>query len=91
MKFHTGHLSTMFNSMGNVQIGGKVPKGASRSRIERSFAGVMAGLNINRLRILDLAAERDAQITIRGDVQLVTGVLDRNDHLQRMQQVSFLK
>lgn len=76
--------------MGNIQVGGKVPKGVSRSRIERPFAGVIAGLSINRLRILDLAAERDTQITIRGDVQLVTGVLDRND-LQRMQQVRFSK
>jgi len=47
---------------------------------------VIAGLSVNKLRILDLAVERDPQITIRGDVQLVTGVLDRND-LQRMQQV----
>jgi leucine-rich repeat transmembrane neuronal protein 1/2 len=84
-----GHISTIFNSMGNIQVGGKVPKGVSRSRIERPFAGVITGLSINRLRILDLAAERDPQITIRGDVQLVTGVLDRND-LQRMQQVRFL-
>lgn len=76
--------------MGNVQVGGKVPKGPGRSRIERPFAGVIAGLSINRLRVLDLAAERDPQITMRGDVQLVTGVLDRNDLQTRMQQVRFL-
>jgi hypothetical protein len=76
--------------MGNVQVGGKVPKGSSRSRIERPFAGVIAGLSINRLRVLDVAAERDPQITIRGDVQLVTGVLDRSNDLQRMQQVRIL-
>lgn len=81
----------MFNSMGNVQVGGKVPKSSSRSRIERPFAGVITGLSINRLRVLDLAAERDPQITMRGDVQLVTGVLDRNDLQSRMQQVRFLK
>jgi hypothetical protein len=77
--------------MGLIQVGGKIPKTNSyaRSRIERPFSGVIAGLSINRLRVLDLAAERDPQITIRGDVQLVTGVLDRND-LQRMQQVRFL-
>lgn len=86
----SGHISTVFNSMGNVQVGGKVPKGSSRSRIERPFAGVIAGLSINRLRVLDLAAERDPQITIRGDVQLVTGVLDRSNDLQRMQQVRIL-
>ena len=73
--------------MGNVQIGGKVPKGSSRSRIERPFAGVIAGLSINKLRVLDLSSERDPLITIRGDVQLVTGVLDRNDLQSRMQQV----
>ncbi|CAO1431878.1 unnamed protein product [Diamesa hyperborea] len=80
-----GHLSTVFNSMGNIQVGGKVPKNGGRQRIERPFAGVIAGLSINKLRALDMAAERDPQSTIRGDVQLVTGVLDRND-LQRMQQ-----
>lgn len=76
--------------MGNVQVGGKVPKGASRSRVERPFVGVITGLSINRLRVLDLAAERDPQTTMRGDVQLVTGVLDRNDLQSRMQQVRFL-
>lgn len=76
--------------MGNIQVGGKVPKGSSRSRIERPFTGVIAGLSINRLRVLDLAAERDPLTTIRGDVQLVTGVLDRNDLQSRMQQVRIL-
>ncbi|KAH8306323.1 hypothetical protein KR018_007569 [Drosophila ironensis] len=78
------HHSTVFNTMSNVQVGGKVSRNG-RNRIERPFAGVIAGLSVNKLRILDLAVERDAHITIRGDVQLVTGVLDRND-LQRMQQ-----
>lgn len=89
--FLQGHISTVFNSMGNVQVGGKVPKGSIRSRIERPFTGVIAGLSINRLRVLDLAAERDPLTTIRGDVQLVTGVLDRNDLQSRMQQVRILK
>lgn len=71
--------------MSNVQVGGKFSRNG-RNRIERPFAGVIAGLSVNKLRILDLAVERDPHITIRGDVQLVTGVLDRND-LQRMQQV----
>ncbi|GAB0092873.1 neurexin-1 [Sergentomyia squamirostris] len=79
-----GHHATTFNSMANIQVGGKMNRNG-RSRIERPFAGVIAGLSINRLRVLDLAAERDPHVTIRGDVQLVTGVLDRND-LQRMQQ-----
>lgn len=80
-----GHQSTMFNSMGNIQVGGKLARNG-RFRIERPFVGVIAGLSVNRLRVLDLAAERDPHVTVRGDVQLVTGVLDRTD-LQRMQQV----
>ncbi|XP_037828017.1 neurexin-1 isoform X2 [Lucilia sericata] len=79
-----GHQSTMFNTMANIQVGGKFSR-TGRTRIERPFAGVITGLSVNKLRVLDLAVERDPHITIRGDVQLVTGVLDRND-LQRMQQ-----
>lgn len=71
--------------MANIQVGGKNGRNG-RLRVERPFVGVIAGLSVNRLRVLDLAAERDPHMTIRGDVQLVTGVLDRND-LQRMQQV----
>lgn len=75
--------------MSNIQVGGKISKNG-RSRIERPFTGVIAGLSVNRLRVLDLAAERDLHVTMRGDVQLVTGVLDRND-LQKMQQVRIIK
>lgn len=71
--------------MSNIQVGGKIARNG-RFRIERPFVGVVSGLSVNRLRVLDLAAERDPHVTVRGDVQLVTGVLDRND-LQRMQQV----
>lgn len=83
-----GHQSTVFTSMANIQVGGKIARNG-RSRIERPFSGVIAGLSVNRLRVLDLAAERDPHINVRGDVQLVTGVLDRND--QRMQQVRIFK
>ncbi|XP_037909404.1 neurexin-1 isoform X2 [Hermetia illucens] len=79
-----GHQSTVFNSMANIQIGGKFSR-TGRFRIERPFMGVIAGVSVNRLRVLDLAADRDPHVTIRGDALLVTGVLDRND-LQRMQQ-----
>lgn len=82
---YTGHQSTTFNSMANIQVGGKLARNG-RNRIERPFLGVIAGLSINRLRVLDLASERDPHISVHGEVQLVTGVLDRND-LQRMQQV----
>ncbi|XP_034137713.1 neurexin-1 isoform X5 [Drosophila guanche] len=63
------HHSTVFNTMSNVQVGGKFSRNG-RNRIERPFAGVIAGLSVNKLRILDLAVERDPHITIRGDVQL---------------------
>lgn len=72
--------------MANIQVGGKLGRNGRSGRIERPFAGVIAGLSVNRVRVLDLAAERDPHVTIKYDVQLVTGVLDRND-LQRMQQV----
>lgn len=84
-----GHFSTTFNSMAYIQIGGKMSRNG-RSRIDRPFMGVIAGLSINRLRVLDLVSERDPHVQVRGDVQLVTGVLDRND-LQRMQQVRATK
>lgn len=71
--------------MANIQVGGKIARNG-RFRIERPFVGVVSGLSVNRLRVLDLAAERDPHVTVRGDVQLVTGVLDRTD-LSRMQQV----
>ncbi|XP_050341171.1 neurexin-1 isoform X3 [Bactrocera neohumeralis] len=64
-----GHQSTVFNTMSSIQVGGKFSRGG-RTRIERPFAGVIAGLSVNKLRILDLAVERDPHITIRGDVQL---------------------
>ncbi|XP_068155026.1 neurexin 1 isoform X6 [Drosophila tropicalis] len=63
------HHSTVFNTMSNIQVGGKFSRNG-RTRIERPFAGVIAGLSVNKLRILDLAVERDPHITIRGDVQL---------------------
>ena len=71
-KLILGHQSTVFNSMANIQVGGKFNR-QGRYRIERSFTGVIAGLSINKLRVLDMAAERDPHINIRGDVQLVTG------------------
>lgn len=75
--------------MAYIQIGGKMSRNG-RSRIDRPFMGVIAGLSVNRLRVLDLVSERDPHVQVRGDVQLVTGVLDRND-LQRMQQVRATK
>lgn len=41
------------------------------------------------MRILDLAADKDVHTSIRGDVQLISNILDRHgsDSLQKMQQV----
>lgn len=80
-----GHQLQIFNSQSQIQIGGKWSK--NKARIERPFAGIIAGVVVNSLRILDLAAEKDIHTSIRGDVQLMTGILDRHDQLQKMQQV----
>lgn len=57
--------------MSNIQVGGKIARNG-RFRIERPFVGVIAGLSVNRLRVLDLVAEKDPHTVIRGDVQLVS-------------------
>ncbi|XP_063921501.1 neurexin 1 isoform X2 [Zophobas morio] len=80
----SGHQLQVFNSQSQIQIGGKWSKG--KSRIERPFSGIMSGVVVNGLRVLDLAAEKDLHTSIRGDVQLISGILDRHDHLQKMQQ-----
>ncbi|GJQ66007.1 putative laminin G [Trypoxylus dichotomus] len=82
--YPTGHQLQVFNSQSQIQIGGKWSKG--KSRIERPFAGIIAGVVVNGMRILDLAAEKDIHTLIRGDVQLMTGILDRHEQLQKMQQ-----
>lgn len=56
-------------------------------RIERPFTGIISGVVVNSLRILDLVAEKDIHTSIRGDVQVTTGILDRQDQIQKMQQV----
>lgn len=83
----SGPQLQVFNSQSQIQIGGKWSKG--KSRIERPFSGIMSGVVVNGLRILDLAAEKDIHASIRGDVQLISGILDRHDPMQKMQQVYF--
>jgi leucine-rich repeat transmembrane neuronal protein 1/2 len=83
-----GHQLSVFNSEAQVQIGGKWNH--AKQRVERPFSGVMAGLVFNGLRLLDLASEKDGRTSVRGDVQLMTGIRDRqHEPLQRMQQVGF--
>ncbi|XP_023027641.2 neurexin 1 isoform X2 [Leptinotarsa decemlineata] len=79
----SGHQLQVFNSQSQIQIGGKWNK---KGRIERPFSGIISGVVVNGLRILDLAAEKDIHASIRGDVQLISGIMDRQDHLQKMQQ-----
>lgn len=78
-----GHQLQVFNSQSQIQVGGKWNRG--KSRVERPFTGILAGVVVNGMRVLDLAAEKDSHTSIRGDVQLMTGILERHD--QRMQQV----
>lgn len=82
--FFLGHQLQVFNSQSQIQIGGKWTK---KNRIERPFSGIISGVVVNGLRVLDLAAEKDVHASIRGDVQLISGILDRHEHLQKMQQV----
>ena len=42
----------------------------------------MAGLVFNGIRVLDLAAERDARIQLRGDLELLTSI--PTDYRQRL-------
>ncbi|PSN32509.1 hypothetical protein C0J52_16614 [Blattella germanica] len=82
----SGHQLSVFNSQSQIQIGGKWNH--AKQRIERPFSGVMAGLVFNSLRLLDLAFKKDVRTSVRGDVQLMTGIRDRqHEPLQRMQQM----
>ncbi|CAG4930590.1 unnamed protein product [Parnassius apollo] len=72
-----GQKSTVFNSMSTITVGGG-------SRGSRTFSGVLAGLVVNGVRVLDLAAAGDPSVTIRGDARRAHSPLDRD--INRMQQ-----
>lgn len=76
--FSGGQQSTIFNSMLTVTVGGGVG-GA------RSFSGVLAGLVVDGVRVLDLAAAGDPAVSVRGDARRAHTPLDRD--INRMQQV----
>ncbi|NWS94452.1 NRX1B protein, partial [Mionectes macconnelli] len=59
----TGRQLTIFNSQATIKIGGK----------ERGhpFQGQLSGLYYNGLKVLNMAAENDANIVIEGNVRLV--------------------
>ena len=78
----------IFNSQSQIQIGGKW--NPNKSRIERPFFGIISGLVINGLRVLDLAANGNTQISTRGEVQKVESISNRQESLSfKMQQVTF--
>lgn len=78
------NLLQVFNSQYMIEIGGKWNK--EKKRVERPFAGVISGVVVNGMRMLDYAAEQNEHVSMIGDVQLVTGIQDRNDQYQKMQQ-----
>lgn len=59
--------------------------------MDRPFVGIIAGLVFNGIRFLDLAAERDPRIQLRGDIELLTSIpadyrqrfKDNNQSMQR--------
>ncbi|XP_042239812.1 neurexin-1-like isoform X3 [Homarus americanus] len=65
----SGHQLSVFNAQAQLQVGGRRAKRSAS--IERPFQGLMSGLVLNGERPLDLAAERDPRINVRGDVHLV--------------------
>lgn len=64
--------------MTTITIGG----GANGAR---TFSGVVAGLAVNGIRVLDLAANGDPAVSVRGDARRAHTPLDRD--INRMQQV----
>lgn len=64
--------------MSSITVGG----GAGGAR---TFSGVMAGLVVDGVRVLDLAAAGDPSVSVRGDARRAQSPLDRD--INRMQQV----
>jgi len=65
--------------------------------VDRPFVGIIAGLVFNGIRVLDLAAERDPRVQIRGEVELLTSIpadyrqrfKDNNQSMQRASESSY--
>ncbi|CAG9789178.1 unnamed protein product [Diatraea saccharalis] len=72
-----GQQSTIFNSMSTITVGGGTG-GA------RTFSGVIAGLVVDGVRVLELAAAGDPSVSVRGDARRAHTPLDRD--INRMQQ-----
>ncbi|XP_066451616.1 neurexin-1 isoform X4 [Eleutherodactylus coqui] len=65
-RFPAGRQLTIFNSQATIKIGGK-DRG-------QPFQGQLSGLYYNGLKVLNMAAENDANIVIEGNVRLVGDV-----------------
>uniref|UniRef100_A0A0P4XQR9 Neurexin-2-beta n=1 Tax=Daphnia magna TaxID=35525 RepID=A0A0P4XQR9_9CRUS len=84
-----GRQRFIFNSQSQIHVGGSWNE--VKSKVDRPFVGIIAGLVFNGIRVLDLAAERDPRIQIRGDIELLTSIpadyrqrfKDNNQSMQR--------
>ncbi len=63
---------TVFNDQAHVQIGGRWND--NMKKIDRPFRGVLAGVNFNGLRPLDLASSNDKRAKVEGDVRLLSNI-----------------
>nr|CAH0109280.1 unnamed protein product [Daphnia galeata] len=84
-----GRQRVIFNSQSQIHVGGSWNE--VKSKVDRPFVGIIAGLVFNGIRVLDLAAERDPKIQIRGEIELLTSIpadyrqrfKDNNQSMQR--------
>ncbi|CAH1791707.1 unnamed protein product, partial [Owenia fusiformis] len=71
-KYPEGKQLNIFNYQAFLQVGGKIPKHhrvhRGKRQVERHFEGIIAGLFINGLSVLDLADSDDPRTRIQGDV-----------------------
>ncbi len=70
---YSGKQPRYFDDQATINIGGRGSGNGVRQRknVERSFVGVISGLNYNDYKILDMAASGDARVTIDGDLRQV--------------------
>lgn len=72
--------------MSTITLGGGSPGGgAGGAGGGRTFSGVLAGVVVDGVRVLDVAAAAERGAAVRGDVRRATAPLDRD--INRMQQV----
>lgn len=84
-----GRQRFIFNSQSQIHVGGRWNE--AKAQVDRPFVGIMAGLVFNGIRVLDLAAERDPRIQLKGDIELLTSIpadyrqrfKDNNQSMQR--------